>query len=138
MCFSYNYLAIFVNRILRFFHSLTLAVIACSIITTYFLMRKYQISIIISIITISGIIFQNYRLVEMYNKSRGKNRAFFGFTEIAQLDVKFCLGLLCIISLVFGILAILKKENLKLSIISVGISLISIVLLLIRLWTYMI
>ena len=26
MCFSYNYLAIFVNRILRFFHSLTLAV----------------------------------------------------------------------------------------------------------------
>ena len=24
MCFSYNYLAIFVNRILRFFHSLTL------------------------------------------------------------------------------------------------------------------
>ena len=26
MCFSYNYLAIFVNRIVRFFHSLTLAV----------------------------------------------------------------------------------------------------------------
>ena len=27
MCFSYNYLAIFVNRIVRFFHSLTLYVI---------------------------------------------------------------------------------------------------------------
>ena len=27
MCFSYNYLAIFVNRIVRFFHSLTLCVI---------------------------------------------------------------------------------------------------------------
>ena len=26
MCFSYNYLAIFVNRIVRFFHSLTLGV----------------------------------------------------------------------------------------------------------------
>lgn len=101
-------------------------------------MKKYQISIILSLICICGIVFQNYRLAEMYNKSTGKNRALFGMTEILQLEVKLYLGIALIIGLTFGVLAIRKLENKSLSILSIILNVIGIIFLFVRFWTMMI
>ena len=101
-------------------------------------MRKYLISIFISVSCFVGIIFQNYRLAEMYNKSRGKNRALFGITELIQLDIKLYIGIGLLASLLLGIIAIRKKENRMLSILSIMLSFIFIILLFIRLWKYFI
>ena len=98
-------------------------------------MKKYQVSILTSFLGICGIVFQNYRLAGMFTKARGKNRALFGLTELAQLDVKLYIGIVLIISLVFGILAIRNGENLRLSMLSIVLSLTGMVLLFIRLWT---
>ena len=101
-------------------------------------MKKYQISILISLVCICGIVFQNYRLAEMFNKSRGKNRALFGITELVELDVKLYLGIVLIVALIIGILAIRKAENRQFSILSIVLSVIGIILLFIRMWTMMV
>ena len=76
-------------------------------------MKKYQISILISAVCICGIVVHNYRLATLFNNSSGKNRALFGLTELAYLDVKLYLGLVLVVALVFGIyaIAITKKMN---------------------------
>lgn len=101
-------------------------------------MKKNQVSIIFSLSCILGIFFQNYRLAKLYDNSVGKTRALFGLTEIANLDIKVYLAFASLISLVFGILAIRNKENLKLAIISIALSSIAIILLFIRLCKFMI
>ena len=97
-------------------------------------MKKYQVSILISLFCICGIVFQNYRLAVMFNKSKGKNRALFGITELAQLDVKLYLGIFLVVALAFGIFAIRKTENRQFSILSIILSIIGIILLFVRLW----
>lgn len=101
-------------------------------------MKKYQISILISLVCICGIVFQNYRLAEMFKRSRGKNRALFGLTEFVQLDVKLYLGIVLIVALVFGILAIRETENRQFSILSILLSVIGIILLFVRFWTMLV
>ncbi len=100
-------------------------------------MKKYHISIFLSLISICGIIIQNYRLAEIYLKAGGKTRALFGLTELIQLDVKMYLGLISIISLLFGILAIRKKENNLYSVFSICLSGVSITLIFVRFWKLM-
>jgi len=101
-------------------------------------MKRYLISIFISIACIASIIFENYRLAEMYNKSTGKTRALFGITEFLRLDIKLYIGVGLLMSFILGILAIRRNENRKLSILSIVLSVISIILLFIRLWAYFI
>ncbi len=101
-------------------------------------MKKYQVSIFFSLVSITGIVYQNYRLAEMFNTSTGKTRALFGITEVSQLDVKVYLGLVSIISLIFAVLALWKKENRKLAWLSIGLSGVAIILLFIRFWKLMI
>ena len=98
-------------------------------------MKKYKISIFISLVSICGMIIQNYRLAEMYFKADGKTRALFSLIELAQLDVKIYLWLISIVSLSFGILAIRKKEDKLFSTFSVCLSGISNILLFIKFWT---
>ncbi|MBF6642399.1 hypothetical protein IVB69_12985 [Flavobacterium sp. J49] len=101
-------------------------------------MKKYHISIFISLVSIIGIIYQNYRIAQIFNESRGKNRALFGITELTRLDVKLYLGLALIVSFIFGILSIRKREDFYFSILSVVLSFIGINLLFIKVWTWMI
>lgn len=101
-------------------------------------MKKHQISIVISIVSICGIVVHNYRLATLFNNSSGKNRALFGLTELAYLDVKVYLGLVLIVALVFGILAIRKAENSKFSMLSIILSMLGILSLLVRWWQIMI
>ncbi|PZP49803.1 MAG: hypothetical protein DI598_07025 [Pseudopedobacter saltans] len=68
------------------------------------LMRKCQISILISLICFLGIIFQNYRLAIMYKNASGKNKALLGITELMQLNVKFLIACALLVGFVFGIL----------------------------------
>ena len=104
----------------------------------YSKMKKYQISIVISIVCICGIVVHNYRLATLFNNSSGKNRALFGLTEVANLDVKLYVGFVLIVALVFGILAIRKAENNKLSMLSIILSMLGIISLLVRWWQIMI
>jgi hypothetical protein len=101
-------------------------------------LKKNQISIFLSLISIFGIIIQNYRLAEMYLKVGGKTRALFGLREIIQLDVKLHLGIISIISLLFGILAFRREENKSFSVFSICLSGVSFTLLFIRFWKLMI
>ncbi|CAM4114121.1 MULTISPECIES: hypothetical protein [Flavobacterium] len=101
-------------------------------------MKKYQISILISVVSICGIVVLNYRLATLFNNSSGKNKALFGLTELAYLDVKLYIGLVVTIALGFGILAIRKAENRQYSILSIILSIIGILSLFVRWWTMMI
>ena len=101
-------------------------------------MKKYQISIFLSIISICGIIFHNYKLAKIYLKVDGKTKALFGITELVHLDMKVYIGLVSLTSLTFGIIGLLKKENKLRSTLSICLSGISIILIFIRFWKLMI
>ena len=101
-------------------------------------MKKHQISIVISIVCIFGIVVYNYKLATLFDNSRGKDRALFGLTELANLDVKLYLGIVLIVALVFAILAIRKAENSKLSMLSIILSMLTISSLLVDWWQIMI
>jgi hypothetical protein len=100
-------------------------------------MTKYsKYSSILSLISVLGIIYQNFRLREMFLKTHGKDRALFGITEIAQLDIKLYFGLISLISLILIIIAIRKKEVKKTLLAAIILNTISIVIIFVRLWTY--
>ena len=92
----------------------------------------------LSIISICGIIFHNYKLAKIYLKVGGKTRALFGITELVHLEMKIYMGLVSLISLTVGIIAFQKQENKLLSTLSIYLSGISIILIFIRLWKLMI
>lgn len=101
-------------------------------------MKKYAfISLVLSLISISGNIFQNYRLAELYNKSTGKTRALFGLIELTQLYIKIYLGIVSIVALIFAIIAFRKNENRILTLLSIILSVISFTLLYVRLFVYL-
>jgi hypothetical protein len=103
-----------------------------------FAMRKYSISIGISIAGILGIVYENFRLAEMYTQSRGKNRALFGLIELAQYDVKLYLGMALMLNLIFAFQAFHKKENYTLSMLALILSGIGLILLFVRFWTLLV
>ncbi len=96
------------------------------------------ISICFSILIIIGIIYHNSQLAALYNLSHGKERALFGLTELAQLDKKLYLGYCAIFTLILEIVAWRKKEPKKLYLLAIGLSILSLSLLFIRLWVYMV
>jgi hypothetical protein len=103
--------------------------------------RKYKFaaaSLIISIGNIVYLIVLNYKLAQQYLASSGKTRALFGLNELGWLEYKFYLAPFLIISLILWIVSFRKKEWKQLSIVAAILSIVSILLLLIRFWRWMV
>lgn len=102
-------------------------------------MKKFSVvAIILGVLSIISIVYQNYRLAAMYGAAYGKTRALFGIRELIELDIKIFIGLFAIIGLAIGFIAIRKKENKFHSICAITINIIAICLLFVRIWIYVI
>ena len=100
--------------------------------------RYWLISIIISVLSIAGVIYQNFSLAEKYLASSGKTRGMFGLIEIGQLNQKVWLGILIFIGFCVGIISSRQKEKRLFWIIAIIISLLSFCLLFSPIWVSMI
>ncbi len=104
-------------------------------------MKKYRfsaLSIILSIICMIAVIVVNQKIAELYLLSDGKTRALFGIIENVQFYYKYYFSILGLSSLIFGLMAVRKKE-MKLTIqIVIFLSIISNISVFIQLWKLMI
>lgn len=91
-------------------------------------------SIILGIISIFGIIYQNYKLAHIYNNSDGKTKALFGIIELAQIDLKIYLGIISILGIILGVFAIRRNENKIYFTTAILLNVIGFILLFIRFW----
>lgn len=100
-------------------------------------MKKFSIiSIVLSSISIACILFDNYKLAELYTESDGKTRALFGFIELVHFENKLYFGLISLIGLTFGLIAVRKKEDVSLTLTAIAIAVLSFPFLFIRWWSY--
>lgn len=95
-------------------------------------------AIILGVLSIIGIVYQNYRLASMYRVAYGKTKALFGIRELSELDIKVYIGLIAVLGLVLGFIAIRKKENKFYSICAITINITAISLLFLRIWIHLI
>ncbi len=104
-------------------------------------MKKYRfsaLSIILSIVCMIAVIVVNQKIAELYLLSDGKTRALFGIIENVQFYYKYYFSILGLSSLIFGLMAVRKKE-MKLTIqIVIFLSIISNISVFIQLWKLMI
>ncbi|MGE5107920.1 MAG: hypothetical protein ACM3H8_10270 [Sphingobacteriales bacterium] len=104
-------------------------------------MEKYKFSISSIIISVGCVVYLlilNYNLAQHYLSADGKTQALFGIIELTWLSYKIYVVPFLMLSLVFWILSIRKKEAKSLSILAAILSTLSVVLLFIRFWTWMI
>lgn len=96
------------------------------------------ISIVSSAICIV-VVFKIYHdILIQYLASDGKTKALFGIIEIAQFSYKYYFLSLSLLSILFAILAILKKEKRSLIILAFILSTLSIISIFVDLWRFMI
>ncbi|MDO3695967.1 hypothetical protein QVZ41_14035 [Wenyingzhuangia sp. chi5] len=89
-----------------------------------------KISILISIIGICIAISIQYNLFEGYQNATGKTRALYGIKQLMQLDYVF----IGIISFIFSIISVFKKEKIKTIILTLSLSILSVLILVLELW----
>ena len=95
------------------------------------------VSITISIICIIVIVKINYIIALVYKLADGKAQALFGIVEISYF-YKYYYLLLGFMSFSFALLANRKHEMKTLSQIAFGLSIISIIIIFVRLWKLMV
>jgi hypothetical protein len=104
-------------------------------------MKKYRfsaLSIILSIVCIIAVIVVNQKIAHQYLLSDGKTRAMFGIIEMAQFYYKYYFSILGLSSLLFGLMAIRKKEMKLIIQIALILSVISNISIFIQIWKFMI
>ena len=97
-----------------------------------------ELSIILSIICIIAVIIVNFKIANQYFLSDGKTKALFGLIELTTFYYKYYFVILGILSLILGLLGIKKKELKLTYLIALSLSVLSIILVFIRLWKLMI
>jgi len=101
--------------------------------------NKFSIlSIILSITCVIAVIIVNLKIANQYLLSDGKTKALFGLKELTTFFYQYYFVILGIISLIFGLIGIKKKELKSLYIIALSLSVLSIIFVFIRLWRLMI
>jgi len=104
-------------------------------------LKKYRfsaLSILLSIVCIIAVIVVNRKIANQYLFSDGKTQALFGINEILIYSYKYYFLILGIVSLMFGLLAIRRKENKIAIIIALLLSILSFLSVTLRIWTLMI
>ena len=101
--------------------------------------NKFSVlSIILSITCVIAIIIVNLKIANLYLLSDGKTKDLFGLKELTTFFYQYYFVILGIISLIFGLIGIKKKELKALYIIALSLSVMSIIFVFIRLWRLMI
>jgi hypothetical protein len=96
------------------------------------------ISIVSSTICIVAVFKIYHDILVQYLSSDGKTKALFGIIEITQFSYKYYFLSLIFLSILFAILAILKKEKRSLIILAFILSSLSIISIFVDLWRFMI
>jgi len=96
------------------------------------------LSLVSSSICIVGLLIHNYNLSLAYLSSGGKTRALFGIIELSRIHIKLYFIPFALISIVLGILAVRRKENKSLVIVSIIGCLIAVGSFFIRYWRFII
>jgi hypothetical protein len=100
---------------------------------------KYSIlSLGSSSLCIVGLIIHNYNLSLAYLSSGGKDRAFFGLTELFRLHIKLYFIPFVLLAIVFGILAGKKTEKKTWVVACILAFMLAFVSFFIRYWRFMI
>lgn len=89
-----------------------------------------KISIILSVISILITITINFQISKAYSNSHGKGRALFGLTELLEFGYQYYITIIGIISLIFAIFSLKKKEK----VIGIFLSLTAISMVFARIW----
>lgn len=101
--------------------------------------NKFSVlSIILSIACVIAVIIVNLKIANQYLLSDGKTKAMFGLIEITAFLYQYYFVALGIISLIFGLIAIKKKELKLLYQTALFLSILSIISVFIKLWKLMI
>ena len=104
-------------------------------------MKNYKFSLISLIISIGStlyLIILNYNLAQRFLSVDGKTQALFGIIELSWLNYKLYIVPFLILSLLLWVLSIRKKELRALSVTATILIVISIILVFIRIWRWMI
>lgn len=100
---------------------------------------KYSIlSMLSSIICFAGLLIHDYNLSLIYLSSDGKTRALFGIIELTRLHIKLYFIPFALLSIVFAVLAVKKKEKKGRVVVSMVCCLIAIISFFVRYWRFMI
>jgi len=103
------------------------------------LKNKFSIiSLLLAFASIICTIFLNYRLAKLYIAADGKTRALFGIVEISNYAYKIWVFIGGILALILAIIALKKKESKIIYRLSFLLSLITMLLVFIRFWKWMI
>lgn len=101
--------------------------------------NKFSVlSIILSIACVIAVIIVNLKIANQYLLSDGKTKALFGLIELTTFFYQYYFVALGIISLIFGLIAIKKKELKLLYQTALFLSILSIISVFIKLWKLMI
>lgn len=96
------------------------------------------LSLVSSSICIVGLLIYDYKLSLTYLSSSGKTRALFGIIELSRLHIKLYFIPFAILSIVFVVLAVKKKEKKGWVVACMIVCLLAIVSFFIRSWRFMI
>jgi hypothetical protein len=93
---------------------------------------------LISVISIIGIITLNYNLAKLYIAASPKSKALFGIQELSRLSYKIELFIAGLVAFILSVIAFRKNENKTICRFSLFVSLIAMILVFIRFWRWMI
>ncbi len=96
--------------------------------------KFWLFSYLMGFISFVGIIYQNYKLAEIYKSVSGKTQALFGIIELTQVDIKIYLGIISLIGFILGFISFNKKNNKIHSLAGMALNSIVFTLLFIRFW----
>src|SRR5687768_17338629 len=92
-----------------------------------------EISILLSILSITITLFINNQIANAYLKSVGKTRALFGLTEL-RFGYQYFVVIFGIIALIFAILGTKGTSQRSKKLIAVLLSLLAIIIVFVRIW----
>jgi hypothetical protein len=95
--------------------------------------KYFEISILLSIISIAATLFINHQIAEVYLKAHGKTRALFGITEL-RFGYQYYVATLGIAALIFAILGFKGNNSRSKKFVSALLSLTAIVMVFVKIW----
>lgn len=104
-------------------------------------MKSYKNSILSILIGAFGLfllIRNNYNLSVLYLSAKGKTRGMFGIVETLNYYFKYYILVIIAVALLFAIVALRKKEEMQVVYLSIGLCMLTAILVFVPLWRLMI
>lgn len=104
-------------------------------------MKSYTNSILSILVGAFGLfllIRNNYNLSVLYLSAKGKTRGMFGIVETLNYYFKYYILVIIAVALLFAIFALRKKEESRMVYWAIGLCVLTVILVFIPLWKFMI